>query len=203
MLLLRDLKGAQISILVALLRANRPLTKTELSDETGYDNETTTRGIKLLARRDLVLILPNGRHPTVTLAANCPQLLFPEILTAKKSQSEASSSSIYIHTDSKNLLLLEDPTAKKSQSARQISQSPLYTANIAALDAAGIRSPARERLADLQHVTPALITAHAATSPNLALAIYRIENNWPAPPTNNNNDSNRYISGEFADYILH
>lgn len=50
--------------------------------------------------------------------------------------------------------------------------------NLECLDRYGVREPARTRLAHLEHVTEPLIDTHCQQSPNISLAIYRIEHNW-------------------------
>jgi hypothetical protein len=65
----------------------------------------------------------------------------------------------------------------------------------AALDAAGIREPARSRLAGLGHVTAELVE-------KVGQAIYRIENNGPVKGSGEE-DRRRYVEGRFAEFVKH
>ena len=56
--------------------------------------------------------------------------------------------------------------------------------NLECLDRFGVREPARTRLAHLEHVTEPLIDYHCEQSPNISLAIYRIEHNWEIDEVN-------------------
>lgn len=103
-----------------------------------------------------------------------------------------SSSSRF--NDSKDIENLPPLDSDSSQKMR---------ANFEALHQAGVRQPALNRLAKLAHVTPELVAGHAQSAPNVRLAIYRIENNWPVPQREQSAEDARrkFVEGEYAEFI--
>jgi len=131
--LLSDLKGAQISILVALFVASRPLSNKELSQETGYnDNETVAQALTKLSRRGLIVCLgnPNNRNEWA-LTANSQQFFLPQqsvqLASAEKPQSVLRESERLI--ESSMTLSDSSPTAsaEKPQSPLAVSELPRQT----------------------------------------------------------------------------
>jgi hypothetical protein len=74
---------------------------------------------------------------------------------------------------------------------------------LAALDAGGIREPARSRLARCEHVTVELIEYHTQTA-SAGQAIYRIEHNWPVRSADGDRQERRkYVEGRYAEFVEH
>jgi hypothetical protein len=96
----------------------------------------------------------------------------------KPASKNASSSKYFRAGDSSSSRSISRESSKDSQPLDSRASSKFFSANCAALDQAGIREPARSRLAKLAHVTPDLIAYHCESSKSTGQAVYRIEHNW-------------------------
>ena len=190
---LRGLKGAPISVLMAMILVGQPVGAEWLEDTTGYTYKVVASALRFLS--EIGYIQRNGRyHWVITgevtqMPLMAPQPELPDPTPAEQPTSEEplpenrvgiiptpepSSSSRVFNLDSskENLLARKPPDPEKFR----------VDANLQELAAQGIRDPARSRLATLPGVTPEMIRAHCASCPGkLGQAIYHIEHNWPLP----------------------
>jgi hypothetical protein len=213
--MVRTLKGAPLAVFVLLRMAQAdgsgPQGAEWLERYSGYSDKPVSQALAFLEEQGLVS--RNGRYlwqlsggvKQFPLSAPVLDGPTPPLGGAKNRVGNIptpASSGSSRHIDSK---FRESTTTSESENLRlPVALDP---ALLAALDAAGIREPARSRLAALPHVTVELIQYHRANAP-AALAIFRIENNWPvkdAPMTTRNDAEERkkYISGAFSEFINH
>ena len=95
--LLSDLKGAQLSIVVALwmahTRGQSSLSNKELAFETGYhDSQTVAEALRRLSQRGLVVCLGHPAHRNEwALTAACRQMFLPAGPAAIESQENPNS----------------------------------------------------------------------------------------------------------------
>lgn len=170
-MLVHSLRGNKAQIMLAFLFAGCALDVEGVQSWTGLTRPTAYSGLKALKGMGLVgnQVLAHGR--TLWLPAG-------EMLELGQMSnfftSDLSSSSSVNNIDKIDIPLLPPD----NQMSKFFTSDP---AVFSALDEAKIRNPKRDELARLEHVTPELIAAHVKSAPNLALAIYRIQNNWPAP----------------------
>lgn len=92
---------------------------------------------------------------------------------ARSQKFRARSQNLRPTTLASSSLNLESRNLEKDLARGQQIQK-----NLECLDHYGVREPARTRLAHLEHVNEPLIDYHCRQSPNVSLAIYRIEHNW-------------------------
>ncbi len=187
--LLRQLKGAPLAVLIAMLIVHTRVTAEWLALVTGYSDKPVTQALKLLSAYGWVIKNQGGWQ--IKEGVQLP--LFFGVESEKFRSS--SSSSTYLTNGS---------TIEQEQEVRK--NSDFYVANYKAMKVNGIREPALSRLAALEHVTPAFILAHIkqvrSEHGNLGTAIHRIENNWEAPEIAEEvREFERYTSGAFSQYI--
>lgn len=75
-----------------------------------------------------------------------------------------------------------------------------------ALTEAGFRDPGLSRLRRQAGLTARVVRYHVQTAENLGLALYRIEHKFRVPETwerDGPDERNKYIGGEYADFIQH
>jgi len=201
------LKGAPLSVLVLLMISRQPLSAQYLERRSRYSDKLVHSALLLLEEK--FLITRNGRY-SWQLSSTGWQLplmnLIDESSTvqAPDSQGEGNPSSdednseeakvgettrnfsdsefLRLPSSSRSLNLeLKDLEVKEPQLERDPEKFRV-SENLAACDAADIREPKRSKLSKLPHVSAALIRYHVQTSPNIPLAIYRIEKNWRIKP---------------------
>lgn len=187
-MIVQSLKGNKAQIVLAFLFARCALdmdgvqTWTGLSRPTAYDGLRALEGMGLLGKQ----VLAHGR--ALWLPAVDMLNLFQESKFFTSGSSSSSSVKV-INDNNINPLLLLPPLNEqmsKSFTSGDFDEPAPDPEIMDALNAAGIMEPKRSQLAKLQHVTPHLIGAHVKTAPNLSLAIYRIQNNWPVPKAEEN-----------------
>jgi len=127
MLSLRELKGAPLSCLIALWVLGRPASKQEISDETGYRASSIEDALRFLASpvRNLVLALPNGRHPKWALACKSEQV--PLLFTRFKSDSGSGGSLIEIPSNTNILNYYNNLSREKSDSEISPELAPMVS----------------------------------------------------------------------------
>lgn len=188
--LLRQLKGAPLAVLMAMLIVRARCSADWLVTVTGYTDKPVTQALKLLTAYGWIAKIGGGWQ--ITEGMQLP-LMFPE---SEKFRS-SSSSSTYLTNVS---------TIEQEQQDRKNSDS--FAANYKTMKMNGIREPALSRLAALEHVNPEFILAHVRQVLNerghLGTAIHRIENNWDMPVVEDERPANfrRYADGEYSKLIL-
>jgi hypothetical protein len=80
--------------------------------------------------------------------------------------------------------------------------NPRVEENLAECDAQGINEPARSQISRRLKVTPELIRHHCQNAPSLGAAIWRLQHGW-REKTGAEQAGNRYISGQYANFIQH
>lgn len=163
--LLRQLKGAPLSVLLALFWVNQRVTAGWLETMTGYTDKPVAHALELLKEYGWATRVQGG-----WMIANAEQLPLME----SRNNSDSSSSSIDL-INNLNINQEEEPVRKNSE----------FSANLVALLTGGIREPKASTLADLEHVTPEYVQAHLKQARldgfNIGTAIYRMENSWEKP----------------------
>ena len=163
--LLRQLKGAPLSVLLALFWVNQRVTAGWLETVTGYTDKPVSHALDLLKEYGWATRVQGG-----WMIANAEQLPLMEV----RNNSDSSSSSIGL-INNLNINQEEEEVRKNSD----------FSANLIALLTGGIREPKASTLADLEHVSPEYISAHLKQTRRdgfaIGTAIYRIENNWEMP----------------------
>lgn len=192
--LLRTLKGAPLSILLALAMEKQPVMATWLETATGYSDKPVMTGLKVL--KELRFVTQNSRYAW-QLANEVRQLPFIMDLLeedqppALPMDDPALPEPPQGQHDSENLRLGEIPSQslasrlQNPESRKEIDPLPDSSAAdteiLRVLDSNNIREPARSKLANLPHISARLIRYHCTHAPNSGLAIYRIKQNWPIP----------------------
>lgn len=168
---LRSLKGAPLSVLVALALARKALTNAELCTWTGYRDDNIREAVRLLG--DLGWVTARSPRGPWSLAEGRQLPLMswnPDFFGV------VSSSSTYLDPG---------PTIEQEEEEEENPDFFGVAANLRALDEVGIREPARSELAKLPHVTPDFIRGHVARAleegGTLGTAIHRIRYNWALP----------------------
>lgn len=167
----RAIKGAPASILWAFFFTRRAMTALELQEWTGYKGDNITVALRLLVNLGW-LSARSARGPWCL----CDGRQFP--LMEGESDLIGVMPSLSSSSSSKNI------PASIEQEQEEEDESDLIGV-VVALDEAGIRDPARKRLAKMEHVTPEFVRGHVevvkAEGLQIGTAIHRIEYNWPLP----------------------
>lgn len=188
--LLRQLKGAPLSVLFAMIWARSRVSADWLVTVTGYTDKPVTQALKLLTAYGWVTKVMGGWQ--ISQGIQLPLMA----MESEKFRSSSSSSTY----------LTESPTIEQEQQDRKNSDS--FVANYRVMKANGIREPALSRLAALSHVTPDFVLAHIKQvrreRGHLGTAIHRIENNWEMPIVEDEKgpDYRRYSDGLFSQEIF-
>jgi hypothetical protein len=210
--LVRELRGSPLTILVACILLEQsgqvPITAQLLKDVTGYRDHTITDSLRALESptRQLVARVTGGWR--LACAFQLPlELSTGEVDNSNQNRDirgfgVSSSSSSSRRPVS---FLLEEEEEGENRDIRGFGE------NHSLLVSLGVGEPKATQLANLHHVTPEFILSHfnaiKGSTLGIGTAIYRIEHNWsvdhlpPAPPKPRKGD--RYIEGEFAEYIQH
>lgn len=169
--LLRQLKGAPLSVMLALFWAGQRVSNGWIETVTGYTDKPVASALDLLKEYGWAAKVQGGW--TIANAEQLP-LTFLLMEESRNNSDSSSSSNVFNNINNNNLLL---------ELERKNSEN--FDANLIALLTGGIREPKASILADLEHVTPEYINAHLQQvrreERNVATAIYRIENNWEQP----------------------
>lgn len=193
--LLRLLKGAPLSVLIACNSAKQPVTETWLCDMTGYTDKPVASATRLLKEYGWVTKTRGG-----WMIANADQLpltlpILPEVRNNSESRNNSDSSSSSI--DLINLI--------NNQEEEQTRKNSDFQANLVALLTGGIREPKASVLAALEHVTPEYIQAHLQQARRdgnaIGTAVYRIENAWDKPEIKEFRDPVNRFDSAFDEYI--
>lgn len=189
----RSLKGAPISILVACMFAKKALTNSELQMWTGYRDEAITESTKLLCTLGWLVAhsrvgpwsLGDGRQlPLMSVADELAAVAGVE--DGSFGYTSSGFSGTLPPSCSSSESKLKVPSIEPEEEEEESSGfSGTLRENKKVLDEAGVREPARSRLAGLAHVTPEFICGHVeqckAEGMTVGTAIHRIEYNWPLP----------------------
>ena len=191
--MVRALRGAPISCLIAIALARQPVGNQWLTRVTGYSDKPISEAMKTL--KEFGLVVTNGRYDSWRLADNNFQLPFSIEGTRNNSDSQPTTTTAYIEESNEN-------EQKKKKGTRNNSDSIIFE-----LRKAKIYEPTASELAGLNWVTLEYIRAHVqrAISDNTptGLLVHRIRSGDDAPETIKRNNRRRYIEGEYKDMIAH
>jgi len=204
-MMIRGLKGAPISCLVTFIVMRQVMNLQALVRTTGYSDKSIADALMVLS--DFGLVTRNGRYGW-QLADGVAQLPLTVLTGEEESQPDsviepADQMTIELSPveEVSTIDEIEPVTEKSTENFRIPSLASRSLTSVeqeldllldsradpenlrvnevyAALEVAGIRDPARSRLAKLPHVTGKLVRYHVQTAQGLGLAIYRIEHNF-------------------------
>ena len=209
-MMLRTLKGAPLSVLMALALSRQPVGAKWICRQTGYAIDTVHESLLFLEENQFAT--RNGRYAW-QIANGVEQLPFAaplpdevenekeyEKIVVDEIEDEAEYEKIVVDevenereyeiivvpnhlvVGSRSKDLKPDLELPPTTRSRSPSREKLQVdQNLSALHDAGIQEPKRSQLARMNHITPRLIRYHVSNAPNLKLAIYRIEHNWTVP----------------------
>lgn len=80
-----------------------------------------------------------------------------------------------------SLARLESLTSLDSRNDSRLARADAESEIFRVLDDFGIREPARSKITGIPGITARAVQYHCKTAPNIAMAIYRIKNNWRVP----------------------
>lgn len=204
--LLRELKGAPLSVLISLFLAHQSVGTEYLCADTGYSDKPVARALRYL--RETGRITQTGRFDGWQLAEGYQLPLGFDLLENNSSRNysdsrpttTALSTLLNLNTSSYDSHVT---SSSSNNSSRNYSDSNINDL----LQAAGIREPTATRLAALDWATAEYVSAHIAKAKadgiGIRLLIHRIREHDPIPKVDDSNNYHRYIEGEFADFIEH
>lgn len=212
--LIRELRGSPLTVLCAFIVIQGagvlPVTAQAIKDVTGYKDHTVTDALRILSDPTRQIVQRSYKGWTLSTAYQIPLTYQEQPPVVEKDirvlrDKLLSSSSRYTDTD-----LILDPLLPPEENRDIRDKLPGYDAAHSAALTAGIRDPMADKIARLPDITPELITGHViqtqAEGKHLGAAIYRIQHDWPVNPRylpDPGDDSSRYTSGEFADFVEH
>jgi hypothetical protein len=176
--LLRMLKGAPLSVLLAVTWSGQAVTNGWLASVTGYTDKTVASALILLKEYDMITntrtgwMIAKGTQLKLGFSGNSDTFV-------RLSRNNSDSSSSLIKES------VEIYSEEQQEESEKFRINPLFESNLVACLTSKIREPKASILADLPHVTPEYIYAHTQTARLegnvIGTAIYRIENNWDQP----------------------
>jgi hypothetical protein len=185
---IRALKGAPLSILVAMLIAQQPVGEGWLATITGYSPNTIRNGCKFLIETQM--IQRNGRYKGYVLTNGTQQLIIgkPEI-------RERQNLTLYDTTTTTTFNKYEGENSEEKAAAVE-ERTSKNDARLTLLYDAGIMEPTASRLIENDWVTRDYLEAHIdkASQENtpVALLIHRIREHDPKPKKKEDQNPQRY-----------
>ncbi len=204
--------------LLVMFRLDRPVGPSEISDILEIDRHTAGKYMKSAV--DLGFVTRPRYHEGYTLSISGRQLLLgvdnPVDNVGKIGANDQAlvrfppvlpTATTLIDSDTNKL-------GEEEVADPEWRENPQFEANIQALKEAGIGEPSRTMLAELGHVTPEYIQAHAAIAKDqkkgIGMLVHRIRSADPMPENGGHQEGcgcetcrHRYAGGEFSDHIHH
>jgi len=195
---LRALKGAPLSIMIAMLMAKQPVGEGWLISVTGYSKNTIRNGCKFLLETQM--IRRNGRYDGYVLADGVVQLplgmealregqnlTFPTVTTTttlnkKENDDSEGEEAVVVPRGSKN-----DPRDDDSEEeeAVEIPRESKNDSRLVLLYSAGVMEPTASRLLTKAWLTREYLEAHIDKANRektpVALLIHRLRSHDPKP----------------------
>ena len=185
--ILRSLKGAPLSCLMALMFATKPVGKEWLSRITGYSDKPVAAALDYLL--EMGFVTTSGRYESWQIKQNVFQLpLGPEnpLPESSRNYSDSRPTTPAINIDSNKA----DKKAVEVVKEEPEIYNPYFSECHQILKSAGVGEPMASRLANKEHVTPYYLIGHIQYARkkkmDTALLIHRIRANDPAPDLNVN-----------------
>lgn len=176
---LRALKGAPLSILIAMVLAQQPVGEKWLVTVTGYSPNTVRTGLSFLEETQMVG--RNGRYSGYVLMDKAIQLPLTKVEAGERQKMTLDP----ITTTTFNKY--EDEKSEENAAAVEAGASKIDARLISMMHEEGIMEPTASQLLDLPWVNEKYLVAHfkKARSENtpVALLIHRLRSHDPKPMT--------------------
>lgn len=174
---LRALKGAPLSIVVAMLMARQPVGESWLMSMTGYSQNTIRNGCKFLVESQM--IQRNGRYESYVLSDGTLQL--PMVVQASP-ESQKMTLPEHTTTASLNKKEMDNSEEKAVEEEHRASKND---SRLVLLYSAGIMEPTASRLLEKKWITNEYIDAHVKKAQDedtpIPLLIHRMMSHDPMP----------------------
>lgn len=164
--MVRELKGAPLSILVLLLGADQPVSKQWLENMSGYSDKPVAQALNLLSSHEYQIAVRT--YKGWRLADGFDTSLI------NRRNSVPTTTTLLINKDKENKVVVAE------------AENLRFMRNLEACKECGIGEPSASQISDLEHVTPEFIRAHKdalVRGETIGLAIIRIKNNEPVAVT--------------------
>jgi hypothetical protein len=174
---IRALKGAPLSILIAMLIARQPVGEDWLVTITGYSQNTIRNGCKFLT--EIQMIQRNGRYHGYVLTNGAEQLTL-----GQNELGEGQNLTLPESTTTSTLNKKEKDNSEE-RAAEEEARASKNDSRLVLLYSAGIMEPTASRLLEKAWVTKDYLEAHIdrANRENtpVGLLIHRIREHDPKP----------------------
>ncbi|MGC9424031.1 hypothetical protein [Vibrio sp.] len=185
---IRALKGAPLSILVAMLIARQPVGENWLVTITGYSQNTVRNGCKFLT--EIQMIQRNGRYHGYVLTQDAKQLTL-----GQQELGEGQNLTLPESTTTITLNKKEDNDSEE-KAAEEEARASKNDSRLVLLYSAGIMEPTASRLLEKNWVTKEYLEAHIDKAnkerTSVGLLIHRIRSHDPIPKVRNDQDPDSY-----------
>jgi len=191
---IRALKGAPLSILVAMLIARQPVGEDWLVTITGYSQNTVRSGCKFLT--EIQMIQRNGRYHGYVLTNGAKQLTLGQLEECKLNElGEGQNLTLPESTTTVTLNKKEDKDSEE-KAAEEEARASKNDSRLVLLYSAGIMEPTASRLLEKNWVTKEYLEAHIDKAnkerTSVGLLIHRIRSHDPIPKVRNDQDPDSY-----------
>jgi hypothetical protein len=174
---IRALKGAPLSILIAMLIARQPVGEDWLVTITGYSQNTVRNGCKFLS--EIQMIQRNGRYHGYVLTNGAAQLTLGQEALSEGQNLTLPSSTTTVTLNKKEKEISEGKAVEEE--ARESKND----ARLVMLYSAGVMEPTASRLLEKTWVTRDYLEAHIERANRedtpVGLLIHRIRSHDPKP----------------------
>ena len=193
--MIRELKGAPMSVLLALAIVRQPVKEIWLVSVTGYTENTVRSALRYLTEVGYVKQI-SGQSWQI---ANSFQLPLMDVKPSIFEGLPATTTAININNS--NNLRAVVVEKEKPQNLRVLPEKiGVYDR----LKSIGVGEPNRSRLANMEHITLDYLNAHyehwKLENKPLGLLIHRLRSCDPAPKRINQDDYRRYTKGKYGKY---
>ncbi len=190
--LIKAIRGAPFTILGIIGLLGGRAGPKEIGQVTGYADKTITKALEIL--KDAHLITRTHRYAGWVLTNSAHQM----ILSVDKPVDNSNKN------DKRVVNFTTPPTTTTLIDTKDINNKVVVVdENISLLKSAGIGEPMRSRIANLDHVNPEYIKAHAAKvkreKKSAGMLIHRLKSGDPMPEMKD--DSTKYVRGKFEEFI--
>ena len=191
--LLRELKGAPLSVLLALALVKQPVQIVWIESVTGYTDDTIVKALRTLTEFNYAVRI--GRE-SWQIATTIQLPFIPEALPEPDKKLNPKISDLKPSTTT-------DININHSNNLRAVVV-PEKIGVYDRLKSIGVGEPNRSRLANMEHITLDYLNAHyehwKLENKPLGLLIHRLRSCDPAPKRINQDDYRRYTKGRFGKY---
>ncbi len=193
--LIKAIRGAPFTILGAIGLLGGRAGPKQIGQVTGYADKTITKALEIL--KDARLITRTHRYAGWVLTNSAHQM----VLSVNKPNKNEKR--VVKFTTPPTTTAINTSLDTKDESAVAVDE------NISLLKSAGVGEPMRSRIANLDHVNPEYIKAHAAKvkreKKSAGMLIHRLRSGDQMPETKRDPESERakYVEGEYSEFIDH